>query len=917
VALTPGTRIGSFEIAAKIGEGGMGEVYRATDTKLGREVAIKVLPEAFAIDAERVARFDREARTLASLNHPGIAQIYGIEDVLSTGSGQAGAKALVMELVEGPTLADRIVQGAMPVDEVLSIARQIAEALEAAHEQGVIHRDLKPANIKLRPDGTVKILDFGLAKAMEPAAALSPGSSFSPTITTPAMTQAGLILGTAAYMSPEQARGKAVDTRADVWAYGAVLFEMLSGRRPFDGEDITEVLGAVVRLDPDWNQLPAGTPPRIRSLLRACLQKNPRQRLAHVQDARLMLDGTFHEGIEQAADHLTAAPAPLPQPWWRRVLPLVATALVVGTLAAGAAWMARAPRPGAVVRSTHLLPEGRGFFNPGRGIVAISPDGRQLVYNGSDGVYVRSMDGLVDRLVAGTDGFASSPFFSPDGQSLGYFSQTLQEARRVPIAGGTPLSLASVGAPFGASWEEDGTILYGQVNGIWEVSENGGEPRRIIELGPGELPFAPHRLPRSDWVLFTLADQTLGSARWDEGDMVVESPSSGERRLVRSGGSDARYVPTGHLVFAQGAVLYAQAFDLDRLEVTGGAVPVVPGVRRALNPASNTGAAHYDFSNDGTLVYVPGSESGRVAATLVWVDELGRREALDLPPGQYEHPRVSPDGEWLAVERLDGEATDIWLYEISGGAAERRLTEGGNNRFPAWSSDGEYVVFQTDREGDAAVFRQRADGTGGVERLTTPDEGTEHVPEDWSPAGDRLAISVVSPDGVELWMWTPADGAMERYGTLRSTVPFDVTFSPDGVWIAYTDRSGSVASYVQAVGSPGARYQVGRDDDLAHHPLWSPDARRLIYFPGGNAAAVSVEILRTSPSVELGRPEPLPGDGLPLNVQPTSLLNHDVGPDGRFVTVIDGSGAGGEAPADQIVIVQHWFEELKRLVPVE
>jgi len=929
VALIPGTRIGSFEIAAQIGAGGMGEVYRATDSRLGREVAIKVLPEAFAADAERLARFDREARTLACLNHPGIAHIYGVEDLPATGSGQAGTvsagegagpgrplRALVMELVEGPTLADRLVKGPIPVEEALPIARQIAEALEAAHEQGVVHRDLKPANVKLRPDGTVKVLDFGLAKAMEPAAAMSPGSSLSPTITTPAMTQAGLILGTAAYMSPEQARGRAVDTRADVWAFGAVLFEMLSGKRAFDGEDIAEVLGAVVRLEPDWSLLPAGTPSRVRLLLKACLQRNLKQRLAHVQDARLMLDGVFHDAVETAATGRTEA---VRSAWWRRALPLVVTALVVATLAAGAAWMARAPLPGRVVRSTHLLPDGRAFFNAGRKVVAIAPDGSQFVYNGSNGVYVRALDELEDRPVAGAadPAFASSPFFSPDGLSLAFFSQTTGDLRRVPIAGGTPVSLTGVDAPFGASWDQDGTILYGQPDGIWEVSQNGGDPHRIMEFESGAVPFAPRRLPVGDWVLFTLTGETVGNSRWDEANIVVGSPSSGERRVVRAGGSDARYVPTGHLVFAQGAVLYAQAFDLDRLEVSGGAVPVVPGVRRAVNPAGNTGAAHYDVSNDGTLIFVPGSESGRAVSTLAWVDEAGRRERVDMPPGQYQHPRLSPDGAWLAVERLDQQATDIWIYDVSGAAAERRLTEGGNNAYPAWSSDGDYVAFQSDREGNRAVFRQRADGTGGAERLTMPEDGVEHIPEDWSPAGDRLAISVVAPEGYQLWMWTASDGSFERYGTLRSSSPFDLQFSPDGAWMAYTNRSDGVATYVESVASPGTRYQIGRDDELAHHPLWSPDGRRLIYFPGGNAAAVSVEILGTSPSLELGRPEALPGEGLPLNVTPTSLLNHDVGPNGQFVTILDGAETGGEAPADQIVIVQHWFEELQRLVPVE
>jgi len=654
-------------------------------------------------------------------------------------------------------------------------------------------------------------------------------------------------------------------------------------------------------------------------LLKACLQKNPKQRLAHVQDARLMLEGTFHDSLDQAS---STQPSPViapPQTWWRRALPLAATALVVGALSAGGAWVARTPEPGRVVRSTHLLPQGRTFFNVGRRVVTISPDGSQFAYNGSNGLWVRSLDALEDRSVAVELDFAlaTSPFFSPDGRSLAFFSQTQQDLRRIPTAGGTSVELTKTDQPFGGSWEPDGTLLYGQGDGIYQVSENGGTPERIITVASGELPFAPHRLPRGDWVLFTLAGATLGNSRWDQAEIVVESPSSGERRVLMSGGSDARYVPTGHLVYAQGSVLWARAFDLERLEVTGAPVPVVPRVRRAANQASNPGAAHYDFSNDGTLVYVPGSDSGGVLSTLTWVEQSGDRERLDMPPGQYQHPRLSPDGAWLAVERLDGESTDIWLYEVSGGAAERRLTEGGNNRYPVWSSDGEWVAFQSDSEGDQAVFRRRADGSGDPERLTTPEEGVDHIPEAWSPTGDRLAISVVSSDAVELWMWTPTDGTMERFGSLQSPAPFDVKFSPDGALIAYTDRANGAASYIQAVTTPDTRYQIGRDDELAHHPLWSPDGRRLIYFPGGNAAAVSVDVLRTSPSIELGRPEPLPGNGLPLNVQPTSLLNHDVGPDGRFVTVLDGSDDGGDTPPDQVIVVQNWFEELKRLVPVD
>ena len=887
----------------------MGEVYRATDTGLNRQVAIKVLPDSVAQDAERLARFDREARTLAALNHPNIAQIFGLEK-------GGGSLALVMELVEGPTLADRIAHGALPLDDALPIARQIGEALEAAHERGIIHRDLKPANVKVRPDGTVKLLDFGLAKAFEPGSgirdAASVGVSLSPTITTPAMTQAGVILGTAAYMSPEQARGKVVDARADIWAFGVVLYEMLCGARAFDGEDATEVLGAVVRLEPNLALLPPHVPSCIRQVIRACLQKNVKQRLAHMQDVRLALDGAFETAGQPGAASASAAAR---TSRWQRVLPLAMTAVGVAAITAGAAWLSRPQESRQVSRLTHTLPEGRTFTNPARNILAIDPAGRSFVYNSSAGMILRSLDNLEDREIAGipATAVASAPFFSPDGQSLAYFDSSDQQLRRVSVSGGISRRLTAVSAPFGASWNGDGTILYGQSDGIVRVPENGGEARLVIAAKAGELFFGPQRLPGGDWVLFAVARGT-DNARWDEADIVVQSLSSGERRLVKEGGSHARYLPTGHLVYVQGATIYAAPFDVGRQSLTGAPVPVLQGVRRALNPGANSGEAFYDISANGTLAYVPGAASGNNLSSLAWVDPSGRRQAIDLPPGQYQHPRISPDGKWIALERQEGSATDIWLYEVSGETAERRLTEGGNNRYPVWSRDGAYLVFQSDREGERGVFRQRADGTGAAERLTMPGKGIEHIPEDWSPAEDRLAFSAVSGTSVELWMWSLTDRTATRVGMLQSTAPFNTVFSPDGRWIAYTERTSGVGIYVQAVAGNN-RFQVGRDDEVAHHPLWSGDrnATRLIYFRGGNATAVSVTV-RTEPTVAFGRAEPLPGPGLPLNVQRASLLNHDLGPDGRFVTILPGDGVEARA---EIVIVQHWFEDVKRLVPLK
>ena len=458
-------------------------------------------------------------------------------------------------------------------------------------------------------------------------------------------------------------------------------------------------------------------------------------------------------------------------------------------------------------------------------------------------------------------------------------------------------------------------ILYGQPDGIWQLSENGGEPEQLIATDPGvERVYGPQRLPGGDWVLFTLAP-AAGPALWDEADIVVESLATGDRKVLRRGGaSDARYVPTGHLVYAYRNVLYAVPFDVNSLAMVGGPVPIVQDVRVGVPTPFGSGAAFYAFSTGGTLVYVPGGWIGTGGNTLAWVDPTGGRNIIDLPPGQYAHPRFSPDGQWLALERQDGPRTDVWLYEVSGATALRRLTEGGANRYPMWSRDGEHVVFQSDRDGDAGIFWQRADGTGTTERLTTPESGTVHIPEAWSPTVDRLAFSAVTGDRVELWLWTLEDRASERFGDLRSSVPFNTVFSPDGEWVAYTQRGVGAATYVQSVSAPEARYQIGRDEEAVHHPLWAADGSRLFYFQGPSDA-VAVDVT-TEPRFSLGRPVPLPGDGLPLNVGPTTPLNHDIAPDGsRFVTVLADTG-DETSTRNEIVLVHNWFEELKVRVPI-
>ena len=561
MSIGAGTRIGPYEITALVGEGGMGKVWRAHHTRLKRDDALKVLPDTFASDADRLARFRREAQVLASLNHPNIAHVHGLEQA-------DGVQALVMELVEGSTLADCIAQGPIPIEDALPIAKQIAEALEAAHEQGIIHRDLKPANIKLRPDGTVKVLDFGLAKALEPASGTHIDATASPTITSPAMmTGVGMLLGTAAYMSPEQARGKAVDKRSDIWAFGCVLYEMVTGQRAFGGEDVTETLASVVKTEPAWDALPHGVSPGVRLFLRRCLQKNPKQRLHDIADMRLALEGAFETA--HGAQGVAVA-----QPVWRRPLAVAGATSVVAVLVTGlAAWsLWPTVAPPTVSKFDYTLPDKQQFRQLGRAHIALSPDGRHFVYNATGGLYLRSMTGLEARVIPGTEVGLTNPFFSPDGEAIAY--EQRGELKRISINGGAPVVIcATVTALFGASWGIDNVILFGQPKGIMRVSANGGTPELVIPAKEGEQVDGPQLLPDRESVLFSVTTGK-GTTRWDQAQVVVQSLRTGERRVILQGGSAARYMPTGHLVYAVDDSLFGVAFDADRLEVRGAAVSV-------------------------------------------------------------------------------------------------------------------------------------------------------------------------------------------------------------------------------------------------------------------------------------------------------------------------------------------------------
>ena len=926
MSLTPGTRLGAYEITAQIGEGGMGQVFRATDTKLKRQVAIKILPPSLAADHDRLARFQREAEVLASLNHPNIAAIYGLEE-------GGGVSALVMELVEGDDLSQRIARGAIPIDEALPIAKQIAEALEAAHEQGIIHRDLKPANIKVREDGAVKVLDFGLAKALDPAP--TSDLSQSPTITTPAMTQAGLILGTAAYMSPEQAKGRLADKRSDVWAFGCVLYEMLTGRRAFDGEDVSDTLAAVLRAEPDWTGLMLADRPAIKTLIARCLQKDRRRRIAEMSTVLFVLDepGAF----PSASAPITAATPKAA--FWKRALPFTITAALAGAVVGAAVWLAEPSGPHAVVgRFVIALGEGEQFTGSTRRYLAILPDGTTVAYlvnnrvtlperaDVNNRLYVRSLSDFDSRVVAEVREGLNSPEFSPDSRTLAFYSNSDQTIKRVAVTGGTAVTIcATQGAPSGMSWGASG-IIFGLINqGIFRCPPEGGTAEQLVTIEAGEQVYAPQWLPGGRAILFTVSRVRDGNVRWDKAEIVTQDAKSGARKTLAAG-FDARYLPTGHLLYMQGGVAFAVPFDSARQVVTGKAVPVVEGVRRSAG-AGGAGvgpAAQLVTSETGTLIYVPGPPNVRAWELVVALaDRTGKVTRLMLPPSSYDQVRASPDGKRLAIGTDDGKEAIVWIYDLASTSALRRLTFGGQNRYPIWSPDSTRVAFQSDREGDQAIFSQREDGTGSVERLTKANKGDSHVPESWSYDGRLLSYSVVGNSVFSLWTLSVADNKSTPFGDVRSSEPPASVFSPDGRWIAYHAaqyggagiRSADNGVFVQPVPANGTRYQLPRRG-LDFHPVWGPKGSELIYVPtavSGQLAAVSVN---TRAGVIFGSPVNLPAR-VTANRTSGQFRAFDILPDGRFVGLAPASDLEVDATSNQIRIVLNWSEELKRLVPTK
>jgi eukaryotic-like serine/threonine-protein kinase len=901
--LPPGQKIGAYEVVSQLGAGGMGEVYRARDSRLKRDVAIKVLPADVAGNRERLARFQREAEVLASLNHPHIAHVYGVEE-----------NALVMELVEGEDLSQRIEREPIHIDEALSIAKQIAEALEAAHDAGVIHRDLKPANVKIRGDGTVKVLDFGLAKAAGQDLK-TPGPhdlSNSPTITSPAMTMRGVILGTAAYMAPEQAKGKAVDRRADIWAFGCVLFEMLTGKRTFKGEDVTDIITSVMRDAPDWTILPPETPLSIRVLLRRCLEKDTRKRAPHMAVARMAIDDALMP-TDQLIPGITIHPRVTPKKRFTIAVPIAA---IVGALLTGfAAWRYwPVAEPPAVVRfqvsldvATHLQ------ANYNRQLIAISPDGTRLAFGG-DRLYVRALGDAAARGIPGTEGFTSIalPAFSPDGQSIVFWAASDRSLKRLTFGGPTITTITQLNeGGYGLSWSGD-QIFYGNMSeGIRRVPANGGASEIIIAVKDREEFYGPQLLPDGDSLLFTVGSRGIS---WDRANIVVESLRTKVRKTIVEQASGAAYLKSGHLVFSRGGVLFAVPFDMKSLSIAGEPIAVIEGVRRGA--PGTTAATHAVVSDTGTLAFLPGptSASGGMAQ-IARFDRRGVAEPLNVPMGPYSHPRVSPDGKRVAVTVEDEKSAQVWIYGLSQVSAVRRLTSGWRNEKAEWSADGLRLAFQSTRDNDAAIWWQRVDGIDQPIRLTRPAPGKQHVPQSFSRDGRHLLYDEISAEAVTLWDLSLAKGTTTQIEIVPSDVPTDATFSPDGKWFTYAARTlgAQAVVYVEPYPPTGARYQISMQSDDGHHAVWSRDGKELFYTPGpGNR--FYVVSTNTAPSFSVGNVTHVQRPF--INAPPNAERTYDAMPDGRILGLQVNVGADGKPIAPDIQVVVNWFEELKQRVPM-
>jgi serine/threonine-protein kinase len=834
VALSAGNRLGPYEIVAPLGAGGMGEVYRAKDTKLNREVAVKVLPAAVADDAERLARFKREAQVLASLNHPNIAAIYGLDEA-------DGKQFLVLELVDGEDLAERLKRGRIPLPESLAIARQIAEALAEAHDKGIVHRDLKPANVKLTPDGKVKVLDFGLAKAVggeSSGAGPTSGPTILPTVTS-AGTAIGMILGTAAYMSPEQARGKPIDRRTDVWAFGCVLFEMLTGDKAFEGEDVTETLAAIVRGEPDWARLPANLPPPVRVLLTRCLIKDRAERLSDMSVVRFLMSDTAKtlSGPSEAA----GTPSPATR---RRVAPFVlaAAALAVAVTFGVTRWVAPAgnTKGDAVSHVSIVLPDDVELGSTNLLPLALSDDGTHIAFvglnDGKNQIYVRTLNEPAARALDGTEG-GDGPFFSPDGQWIAFFAGS--KLRKIAVGGAALQTLAD--APFhrGGDWGRDGYIYFAPTNmsGIWRVPEGGGPAAEVTRRQPesGEISHRwPHLIAGTDTLIFGV---WTGPGD-DEHQIAMQKIGAPEHHVLVRGGDAPRYVAElGSLLYAHLGELFVVPWRPSQTDL-GRAVPIATSEHPS-DGIGNEGCGNYAVSDGGTLTYLAGGRT-RTATRVVWVDRAGAVQAAPLPERNYENVVISPDGTRAIVQIREG-VTSLWMYDFGRNTLTPIGNSTGSSQAPLWTADGTRVIYRGTREGCRNLYWRAVDGSGDEERLITKPD-VSHTPTSVTPDGHWLAFTETGaqePGGVGIWVMR-LDGDRKPQRLFATPAgESNGQLSPDGKWIAYqAPVSSRQEIYVAPFPGPGAKRQISTDGGT--EPLWSRDGRELFFQSGDKFMSVAV-----------------------------------------------------------------------------
>jgi eukaryotic-like serine/threonine-protein kinase len=899
-----GRRIGPFEIVSPLGAGGMGDVYRARDTELGREVAIKVLPPAFLASRDRLARFEREARILAALNHPHIGAIYGLEPF-------DGGRALILELVEGETLADRLEKGSgsgsaalgVPIAQALHIARQVAEALDAAHEKGIVHRDLKPSNIKITPAGVVKVLDFGLAKGGDASA---PDASRSPTMTV-GDTAEGKVLGSPAYMSPEQARGLAVDRRTDIWAYGCVLYEALTGQPAFSGATVSDYIAAILDREPDWNALPETTPTMIRRLLRRCIEKDPKRRLRDIGDARIEIDEAIASPVEKmaaASVGLRAADRSVPAWIWAVVC---GACVGLGALMMWPVASSRSQSAPLTTRSVVTLPSSAVIPETNAPTVTVSPDGRMLAFaavaGGRSRIFIRPIDALTATPLPGSEGTASgedlarAPTFSPDGQWLAFVADGV--LKKIAVSGGAPQSLGPVNHLKSLTWTDDGRLVFSALGGTGEMglvamSANGGSPQTLTtpDVGANEKTHrAAEMLPGGKALLVTVGMADMSS--FDDSRIEAIVVATGQRKVLVRGGMQPRYLPTGHLVYARAGTLLAVRLDVERLEVVGAPTVVVDNVYTD----SVYGFADFAVSHNGSLVYVPGGANTH-DSSLVWVDRQGRSEVAADVRRNFVQVRISPEGQRIALT-IDASNDDLWVYDLQRTTLSR-LVHGWDNASPVWSVDGGRITYSSGRPrkpGESGIYSQTVDGPDDP----TPLSGAVDFgyPNGWS-AGDRHLL-VTTQNGTDLLFWSADDRKMHPL-VQTAAAEADARLSPDGRWVAYeSDRAGRNEVHVRRFPGPSRDWLVSLSGGA--YPVWSGDGRQLFFRDGARMMVVDIA---HSAEFSSGRPKLL-FEAPDMNV---AVDAYDVARDGRLLMI-----RHEPRVATQLNLVQNWTEELKQRVP--